>query len=208
MSALDHFRDDLIQDIDDALNLIRIIITISSITTLPTNLSSKHRETIVEWAFVNLHTEWENFLENCFITYMLGGHTDSGYSPVRYIFPKDEQHAMGIILAGRDFFQWTKPIRVKEQSVLCFENGEPFRSVLESTMTELNEMTNIRNAIVHKSATAMEKFRGLVRNKLKTLPLAMTPGVFLVTTKPKTLSATFLSGYCRKLKIISGKLVP
>jgi len=207
MSALDHFRDDLIQDIDDTLNLLRIINAISSIATLPTNLSSKHKETIVEWAFVNLHAEWENFLENCFVTYMLGDRTDSGYAPVRYIFPKDELHALGIILAGRDFFQWTKPIRVRDQSMLCFENGEPFRSILESTI-ELNEMTIIRNAIVHKSATAMDKFKTLVRDKLKTLPSAMTPGVFLVTTKPKTMHRTFLSSYCSKLRIIAGKLVP
>lgn len=208
MSALDHFRDDLIQDVDDALNLIRIITAISSITTLPENLSSKHRETIVEWAFVNLHAEWENFLENCFVNYMLGVHTDSGYGPVRYIFPKDERHALGIILAGRGFFQWIRPDRVKDQSMLCFERGEPFCSVFDSTMRELNEMTTIRNAIVHKSAVAMDKFKVLVRDKLTTFSSAITPGVFLATTRPKTLHMTFLSSYCNKLKTIAGKLVP
>jgi len=208
MSDLDHFRDDLIQDIDDALNLIRIITAISEIKTLSPNLSSKHRETIVEWAFVNLHGEWENFLENCFLTYMLGEHTDSGYAPKRYISPKDKEHALKIILAGRDFFPWTKPDRVKEQSMLCFEKGEPFCLVLESTMTELNKITIIRNAIVHRSTVAMDKFKTLVRDELKTLPPAMTPGAFLVTTKPKALQRTFLVSYCSKLRTIAGKLVP
>jgi len=139
---------------------------------------------------------------------MLGGRTDSGYSPARYVFPTDEQHALGIILAGRDFFQWTKPTRVNEQSSLCFQDGEPFRPVLESTMTDLNEMTVIRNAIVHKSTLALDKFKTLVRNKLGTAPLGITPGLFLTMIKPETVKTTFLSSYCNRLKVMARKLIP
>lgn len=208
MNNLDSFRDDLIQDIDDSLSLIKTINTIVSTLGLPLNLSIQQRDTIVEWAFVNIHTEWENFLESCFLTYMLGSQTISGYKPVRYVFPKDGQHALGIILAGRDFFQWTKPARVREQAELCFANGEPFRTVLESATTDLTEMTIIRNAIVHRSMVSQNKFKILVRNKLKTAPLGVTPGIFLATTKPKTLQTTFLNNYCAKLKVIAKKIVP
>jgi hypothetical protein len=77
---------------------------------------------------------------------------------------------------------------VNEQSSLCFQSGEPFRPVLESTMRDLNEMTVIRNAIVHKSTVALDKFMTLVRNRLRTAPSDITPGSFLMTIKPKTLS--------------------
>lgn len=208
MSTLDSFRDDLIRDIDETIKLIKTVNAILSLATLPVNLSPRQRDTIVEWAFVNLHAEWENFLENCFLTYMLGSQTESGYKPIRYVFPNNEQHALGLILAGRDFFQWTKPTKVKEQSDLCFENGEPFRPVLESATADLTDMTIIRNAIVHRSLVSQNKFKSLVRNKLKTAPLSISPGIFLATTKPKTLQTTFLSSYCSKLKVIAKKIVP
>lgn len=208
MSTPDSFRDDLIRDINDALELIKTVNMIFSITSLSTNINKRQRDIIVEWAFVNLHAEWENFLESCFLSYMLGGQTASGYKPERYVFPDNEQHALRLATAGRDFFQWTKPDRVKDEACLCFKNGEPFRVVLESTSTDLAEMTVIRNAIVHKSISATEKFKTLVRNKLKTAPLDITPGIFLATVKPKTVRITFFTGYCNKLQVIAKKVVP
>jgi len=208
MSTLDSFRDDLIRDIDESSNLIRTVNRIMSTTGLPINLSVSQRDTIVEWAFVNVLTTWENFLENCFLTYMLGAQTASGYGPVRYVFPNDKQHALGVILAGREFFQWTNPKKVKEQADLCFENGEPFRTVLDPATADLMEMNTIRNTIVHRSMVALENFKILVRDKLKTAPLGIRPGVFLTTTRPKTLQTTFLSSYCNKLRLIAKKIVP
>lgn len=209
MSTLDSFRDDLVLDIDETLSLIRTINSLLSMTLPPhAGVTPLQRDLIVEWAFVHLHAEWENFLESTFIAYMLGSQTNSGYSPTRYVFPIDEQHALGIIRAGREFFQWTKPGKVNEQSSLCFQNGEPFRPVLESTMTDLKEMTVIRNAIVHKSTVALDKFKTLVRNRLRTAPLGITPGSFLITLKPRTVRTTFLISYCHKLQIIANKLIP
>jgi hypothetical protein len=208
MSTLESFRDDLIRDIDETLNLIRTVNAIMSQTGLSINLSVSQRDTIVEWAFVSVLAAWENFLENCFLTYMLGDQTASGYRPVRYVFPSDRRHALGIILAGREFFQWTDPKRVKKQADLCFENGEPFRAVLDSATTDLVEMNTVRNAIVDRSMVALENFKSLVRDKLKTAPLGIRPGIFLATIKPMTLQTAFLSGYCNKLRVIAKKIVP
>lgn len=208
MSILDQYRNDLTKDIDDSLGLIRTVNSLLSITELHTKLSVAQSEQILEWAFVNVHTSWENFIEDCFLAYMLDSQTLSGYKPVRYVFPKDEQHALGLILAGREFFQWTRPRRIAEQAELCFKNGEPFSSVIESAATDLVEMTTIRNAIVHRSTVSTEKFKTLVRNKLITAPLNITPGQFLATLKPETTRTTFISGYYNKLKVIAGKIVP
>jgi len=182
--------------------------SLTSSMRLPTNISIKQLEQITEWAFVNAQTSWENFIEACFLAYMIGNQTVSGYKPVRYVLPNDEQHALKLILAGRDFFQWTKPKRVWEEAELFFENGEPFRATLESVAAELAEMVTIRNAIVHRSKVSNEKFKTVVRHKLKTAPPNITPGQFLATIKPKTMGTTFVVSYCRKLKIIAGKIVP
>jgi len=207
MSGIDSYRDELLAEVDVCLNLVRIINEIYSLSGLPINLNTQQRDIILEWAFVNLLGAWEKFLEDCFVDYMLGVQTSSGYCPTRYVFPTDRHHALKLILAGRDFFKWTTPKRVREQATLCFENGEPFRTVLESAASDLSEMNIVRNAIVHRSAEAVEKFEVVVRNKLRTAPLGVRPGEFLSTVRPRTIRTTFLSSYCGKLKRVARLLV-
>jgi hypothetical protein len=175
---------------------------------LPVNLSIGQRDFVVEWVFVKIHTAWENFLENCFLTYMLGGQTTSGFAPTRYVFPNNEGHALDIILAGREYFRWTDPSTVKRHSVLCFENGEPFRTALDSKMEQLQDMNTIRNAVVHQSRSALDRFKSLVRKELATAPLDITTGKFLLKIKPKTLRTTYLNSYCNALRVASNRIVP
>jgi len=208
METLETFRDELCRNIDESLNLIQTVNSIISQPSLPVNLSIEQRDFIFEWAFVKVHAAWETFLENCFLTYMLGGHTASGFAPVRYVFPNNEQHALDIILAGRDYFRWTDPSIVKKQSNLCFQNGEPFGEGLDLAMEDLQEMNTVRNAVVHRSRAALERFKSLVRGKLLTAPLDITPGKFLITTKPGTVRRTYFGHYCNKLKVIANKIVP
>lgn len=208
MVVLENFKDDLLQTIDDGLNLIRTVNKIISITDLPVNLNVKQRDTIVEWTFVNLHSAWENFQENCFLTYMLGKQTASGFAPTRYVYPNDEQHALDIISGGREFFRWSSPSLVKTQSNLCFKDGEPFAEGLDLVMKDLEEMNTIRNAVVHKSRRALDKFKSLVRDKLLTAPLGITPGYFLLTIKPRTVRTTYLGHYYGKLRVAAKKIVP
>lgn len=208
MTVLETFQDDLVRNIDESLNLIRTVNHIISTPGLPINLSIEQRDFIVEWVFVKIHTSWEYFIENCFLAYMLGEQTTSGFAPVRYIFPNDERHALDIILAGRDYFRWTDPSIVKKHSALCFENGEPFRTALDSRMTQLQDMNTIRNAVVHQSRTALDRFKSLVRKELLTAPLDITPGKFLLKIKPKTLKTTYFNSYCNTLRFASNKIVP
>jgi len=208
MTVLETFRDDLRRNIDESLNLIRTVNHIISMPSLPINLSIEQRDFIVEWVFVKIHTSWENFIENCFLAYMLGGQTTSDFAPVRYIFPNDERHALDIILAGRDYFRWTDPSIVKRHSALCFVNGEPFRTALDPRMTQLQDMNTLRNAIVHQSRAALDRFKSLVRKELLTAPLNITPGKFLLKIKPKTLKTTYFNSYCNTLRTASNKIVP
>jgi len=147
-------------------------------------------------------------LESCFIAYMLGVQSASGFAPVRYVFPNNEQHALDMILAGKEYFPWTAPDALRRQSVLCFQDGQPFRQILDETTTELQEMNTVRNAVVHKSRVAMEKFKSLVRDKMLTAPPDITPASFLLTARSGTAQRTFFSHYCNKLTVLANKVVP
>lgn len=208
MNTLETFRDDLLRSINESLDLIRTVNSIISESGLRVTMSIEQRDFIVEWAFVKMHVAWESFLENCFITYMLGMHTVSGFAPVRYVFPHSEQHAFDMVLAGRDYFPWTAPEATRRQSIICFQDGEPFRPILDSTATELQEINTVRNAVVHRSRKALEKLKSLVRDKILTAPPDITPASFLLKTKSGTVNRTYLTHYCNKLIVIANKIVP
>lgn len=208
MINLENSRDNLLQNIEESLDLIRTVNAMVSRSDLQENLSTTQRDFIVEWAFVRVHAVWESFLESCFIAYMLGVHSASGFAPVRYVFPNNEQHALDIILAGREYFPWTAPSAVTRQSTLCFQDGQPFKQVLAGTTTELQEMNTVRNAVVHGSLVAMEKFKSVVRDKMLTAPPDVTPARFLLATKQGTVQRTFFYYYCNKLTVIAKKVVP
>jgi hypothetical protein len=208
MSLLDDYKQKLNQDIAENLDLIKVANSLIGPVGVGPGLNSRQAEQITESAFANVHAGWEIFIENCFLNYMVGLQTASGYKPTRYVLPKDLEHANKLVSSGRDFFPWGKPKTVWEQAEYCFVDGEPFRTALESASTDLIEMTVIRNEISHRSKTSNEKFRSFVRGKLKTAPPDITPGQFLVTTRPKTIGTTFISYYSKKLKITADKIVP
>jgi len=208
MNSLESLRDNLLRNIEESLDLIRTVNAIISRPDLSVKLSSEQRDFIVEWSFVKVHTAWESFLESCFIAYMLGVQTASGFAPLRYVLPNDEQHAFSLVLGDREYFPWTAPAAVRKQSILCFEDGQPFRQILDSTATELQEINTLRNAVVHRSQVAVEKFRSLVRDKILTAPSNITPARFLLGTKSGTAGRTYFSHYCNKLRVIAKKVVP
>ncbi len=208
MNSLESLRDNLLRNIEESLDLIRTVNAIISQPSLSVNLSSEQRDFIVEWSFVKVHAAWESFLESCFIAYMLGVQTASGFTPQRYVFPNDEQHALDIILVDREYFPWTAPAAVRKQSILYFEDGQPFCQILDSTTTELQEINTLRNAVVHKSQKATERFQSLVRDKILTAPPNISPARFLLGTKSGTTGRTYFSHYCNKLRVIAKKVVP
>jgi len=210
MTNLATFRDDLQRNIAESLDLIRTVNQIVSLSDLSVNISIDQRDFMVEWVFVRIHTAWERFIENCFLMYMLGERSSSGFAPDRYAFPEDENHALGFIKAGRDYIyiRWTDPSTVKKYASLCFKSGEPFQTILDLKTAQLQDMNTIRNAVVHQSRDSLDKFKSLVRRELRTAPLNITPGKFLMTIKPKTIRTTYLNSYCNVLKLISMRIVP
>lgn len=208
MDSLENLRDNLLRDVEESLNLIRTVNAIVSQPGSQANLSTKQRDLIVEWAFVRIHAAWEAFLESCFIAYMLGVQTTSGFAPVRYVFPNNEQHASDIVLGGREYFPWTTPSAVSKQSKFYFKDGQPFAQIIEGAATDLQEMNTLRNAVVHRSRVAEEKFKSLVRDKLRTAPPDVNPASFLLTARPGIPQRTYFLHYCNNLGVIAKKIVP
>jgi hypothetical protein len=205
MATLEGFVDEILTEVADGTELLRIANHVLALSP-SVGLTLKHRDSIVGWSFANIQSVWESFLEKCFVAYLLGMRAASGFAPTRYVFPANEAHALAFIRGKRDFFRWTSPTLVKEYSRLCFRDGDPFISGLDPIMTDLEELNTIRNAIVHKSVDASNKFKSLVRSKLATAPLDITPSVFLLTAR--SAAVTYFGHYCKIIAIGAGRIVP
>ena len=162
---------------------------------------------IYELSFLKIFLAWEWFVENTFISYMLGKKTNKGYGPKTYVKPIDQHHAYNFVKRkGRDYADWTNPSTVIEKSTLFFEDGKPYKDTFGSIIGEMQNMKTIRNAIVHMSTKSRESFETLIRNKLEYAKMGITPGEFLFTTiKGKNLS--YITYYGDQMEVASERIV-
>lgn len=155
--SLSHVLTNFQQGINSSTNLI------SRIQNL--GVPRIQLEIIVEMAFLRIFVAWESFLEESFIRYAVGASSPSGYTPDVLIHPRNIGHALELVLSGREYVPWNSASEVTHRSALYFQDGEPYRSALETAATELDEMNTIRNRITHKSINSKSKFNAFIRRK-------------------------------------------
>ena len=198
-AKLSHVLEELEKQIDSSQNLIAKVLDVG-ITRIQV-------EIIAELAFLRIFIAWENFLEESFIRYLIGAKSLSGHRPIKFANPKNMNHAKNLIYSGRKYFQWNSASDVISISESYFEEGEPYKDVLQGATTDLNDMNTIRNRIVHKSTISKNKFNDFVRKKFGHGRRGMTPGRFLLAPIYSTSQTTFLDYYVRIIKTASRIIV-
>ncbi len=165
---------------------------------------------MTELAFLRAFLAWETFLEESFILYLSGQAPPRGHGPHRYAFPPNQRAATEwVVPEGRRYARWTVATEVSARAERLFRSGRPFAPVLRGNQNVLDEASTIRNAIVHESMSAQEKFANVARTKLGALPPNLTVGRFLVTTVPTSAPPiSFLELYVGKIEFAARKIVP
>jgi hypothetical protein len=138
---------------------------------------------------------------------MCGGTTDSGFTPTRYVMPKNMEHAYNILRGEKQYVDWTKTNEVVLKARLLFENGYPYYPALSGASVLLDEMRILRNSIAHRSRAAGEAFERLARNKIGYRPRGLIPGLFLNLLEP-TSGSKMLNHYSTVLRSLSFQIVP
>lgn len=205
-------REEFERQISDNFSLIESLVEIKKthkkLKIKPT-LSQDNIYLVAELSFLKIFVAWEQFLENSFINYMLGGETNRGRRAKRYIFPKDSKHALSIVCEGRPFANWATPSEVIRKAELFFARGKPFKDSLWPIQGTINDMQTIRNYLAHMSIESREKFKELVRSELTYFPYKNTPGKFLLTKNPSARpQIIFLRYYTDILKNTAKKIIP
>jgi hypothetical protein len=150
--------------------------------------SKQHKDLVVQIAFFQSFLEWEQFLEESFILYLLGHHPPKGIPPKCYANPPDRATAEKMVAEGRRFPDWTVASLVIDRASRFFGDGKPYSDILKLRQTTLEEIKTIRNALAHSSQNSKMKFRKLVLNELGNFPNNMTIGRFLDMTIPSSSS--------------------
>ncbi len=173
------------------------------------HIPRKRCDSMTELAFLRAYLAWEVFLEESFVLYLLGVKAPRGRVPHRFTLPPNRRAAkQWVIPEGHPFAKWDA-VAVSSRAQRFFRSGHPFTAVLRGNQSGLHEAKTIRNAVVHESDNARDRFETLVRGKLRTLPPNLTVGGFLSTPVPdSTPPQSFLELYLGKFEFVARRIVP
>ena len=161
---------------------------------------------MIELAFLRAFLAWESFLEETFILFMLGSTPVGGKAPTRYVTPPNRPLARDLVAEGRPFPKWNTE-EVRRRASRFFRGGKPFEPALKASQQTLQDLNTIRNAVAHDSEDSWDRFKSLVRRELKTLPLGLSVGKYLDTTRPGiNPPITYMEHYLQTVVVVAEKI--
>lgn len=163
------------------------------------------QDLVIRQAFLCVFTEWEHFLENTTIEYILGEPSKNGGYPTRYVFPRDFYHADKIIRGTGAYPDWSKMDVVKELEESLFKNGDPYLSALNGISSKYKDMQKVRNHIVHNSVKSGSNFDSLVRTALSAGRVGISPTEFLISKKNRN-TPRFFEQYIGYIRIAAQQI--
>ncbi|MGR5455476.1 hypothetical protein [Vibrio alfacsensis] len=184
---------------------------VSKLETIVINLAkeptSLERDTHIEGCFIRLVVSWECFVEEYFLRCMCnakkrkGGFIKPLNSPAKNLndaFKKINKHRKS---REKDFTDWLDAKQIELRCNDHFRANSRVHTIYESP-DKLYELTVIRNAIAHRSKSAIVKFEKYVKDQIGYLaPMNPTMATLLVQKRRgnSLLIFVLLSSYFRDL---------
>lgn len=172
--------------------LNRIVVELSSRPTI------LERDTHIEGCFIRFVVSWEIFSEEYFLRCLCVGRTRSRYEIKPLITsPRNKNDAFRKINANRrdrnkDYLDWLDSTLVKRRVDDYFRANSRVQKLIEAP-DKLFEIRIIRNAIAHRSTSAINKFEKFVKDQLGYLSsLNPTMADLLIMKKRGTAKLIFL----------------
>jgi len=125
---------------------------------------------IVALAFMNLVVGWEEFVEACFVRYLTGSASPSGWAPkLRLSACKNIRHAYAVIAGTTSFdvtkqyLNWSSWPEIESRAEVFFVGGKPFTKLSEAQRQRLKDSQIIRNRVAHSSTKCREDFKRVAK---------------------------------------------
>jgi len=174
-------------------NFEREIVKLNTIvSTLALEDESLARDTHIEGCFMRMVVSWEYFVEEYFLRCMCQGKTRTNYlikpqrassRNINNAFKKINKHRRD---RTKDYIDWLDPKVVQQRIDDNFRKNSRVQKICESP-DKMYELNIIRNAIAHRSTSAITKFKKYVKDQMGYLArLDPTMASLLIQTKRNT----------------------
>jgi hypothetical protein len=183
-SLLKNIRRDLDLSINDAQSILDSSGTWKrKVGTEYRPILRKHTHDLAALSFFKIHLAWEEFLEEAFITLLVGA--KKGTRGARSLLDVRTRKQAYEILKGEraPFVEWSVADTIKTRATRFFRDGKPFESSLSAGVVYLEQMRKIRNRIAHRSMHAEVQFKKLLRETFGAYR-PESPGSFLLLPAP------------------------
>lgn len=169
---------DLLTSEIDACNALRL-------HALSGVMDAASRSLVYESILMRAFRCHENFLENVFLSYLLGESTESGDAVQTFVSPRDAVHARRMLStsANARFLDWSEADTVRDRCSVFFESDSPIYVASIGLAAELSWLKKVRNHAAHNSIESGVQYSNVLRHVLLTAPTPTPPpGDFLQLT--------------------------
>jgi hypothetical protein len=160
-------------------------------------------EAVYEALFLRAVTNFEAFLEELFLAILQEKHVYPGKRVQVLMKTKSSAAMMEILLQERAYMDWLPFDKTQNRAKLYLKDGRPFTDLTAQDRAMLKTISTIRNAIAHRSAHAIEKFKKDVIAGQALLQRERTPAGYL---RVSIGSAKRFDAYISELSRVAGVL--
>jgi hypothetical protein len=150
------------------------------------------RSFLTEAAVVRVFVAWERFLEQSFLSYVMGFPSVRGTAVTSYLQVPTITHASRVLTGTQKYVDWGNPDIVSRLAELYFPGGSPFKNVVAALQSDLFDLRTIRNAAAHLSTTTSTQLDGVALRRLGKAAIGVSVYDLVTATNPGTPGQTIL----------------
>jgi hypothetical protein len=128
---------------------------------------------VVGLSFLQLVIAWEDLVEACFVRYIAGATSPSGFKPTLRLAPASTLAHAYELASGQpgfrshtQFLSWTRWRDVVERASVFLHGGKPFSDISQPQRDKLADAVKIRNRVAHTSLKARSEFADAAKRHL------------------------------------------
>lgn len=166
-----------------------------------------HTDSGVEAAFLQVHKNWEVFLEDTLICILNGQVVISG-DPISPKLTVADRNLIRVILyQDKNYIEWTDEVTIKKRFERHLIIPNRIINSLNVISTELKDITKIRNFIAHSSGTAKTNYENLVKARLGGNPDTTRASYYLKELDREDNTRTYFDKYIGTLEVTAEQMV-
>jgi len=166
-----------------------------------------HTDSGVEAAFLQVHKNWEVFLEETLVCILNGQNVLNGTPIVPLLTVADRELIRNILYQDKSYIEWTDETTIKKRFERHLEVPNRIIDCLNTISVELKDITKIRNFIAHSSGSAKIKYENLVRARLGGNPNTTRASLFLKEHDRDDATRTYFDKYVGTLEVAAEQMI-